>query len=191
VSRAALAALLVLATSAPAAAALYRWTADDGTIHYTSELESIPEARRAAAVEIGHPAARPAPPPAAPSPPGAVVPFVRGGAVVVDASLNGVALRLLLDTGADRTVITPAALARAGLDGRGRPVRITSVTGSAAASLVDVPRLDVAGVHVGPLAVIAHAVPDDALDGLLGRDVLDAFTVTFDAAAGRVTLSPR
>jgi hypothetical protein len=39
--------------------------------------------------------------------------------------------------------------------------------------------------------VIVHAMPSDSLDGLLGRDVLDAFTVTFDAAAGRVTLLPR
>lgn len=190
-TRATLVALLVLATAAPAAAALFRWTAPDGTIHYTSDLESIPEARRPDAVEIGHPTARPAPPPPAPAPPGAVVPFVRGAAVVVEAALNGVTLRLLLDTGADRTVITPGALARAGLDGTGAPVRITGVTGSAAATLVAVPGLDVAGVRVGPLAVIAHAVPGEALDGLLGRDVLDAFTVTFDAAAGRVTLTPR
>jgi predicted aspartyl protease len=192
VRRAVLAVVLVLAAAAPAAAALYRWTAADGTIHYTSDPESIPEARRAAAVEIGHPAARPAPPPPAPAPPGVVVPFVRGGAVVVDARLNGVPLRLLLDTGADRTVIAPGALARAGIDGaRGAPVRITGVTGSAAATLVAVPGLDVAGVHVGPLAVIAHAVPGETLDGLLGRDVLDAFTVTFDAAGGRATLVPR
>ncbi|HEV8586827.1 MAG TPA: retropepsin-like aspartic protease [Methylomirabilota bacterium] len=189
--RSVLALVLVLATAAPAAAALYRWTATDGTTHYTSDLESIPEASRAGAVEIGHPAARPAPPPPLPPPPGAVVPFVRGAAVVVEASLNGIPLRLLLDTGADRTVIAPAALARAGLPWTGAPVRITGVTGSAVATLVSVPRLDLAGVHVGPLSVIAHAVPGEALDGLLGRDVLDAFTVTFDAAAGHVTLMPR
>ncbi len=190
-TRAARAVLLVLATAAPAAAALYRWTSGDGTIHYTSELEAIPEAHRAAAVEIGHPAARPAPPPPVPPPPGAVVPFVRGGAVVVEARLNAVVLRLLLDTGADRTVLTPATLARAGLPATGTPVRITGVTGTAAATLVSIPPLEVAGVHVGPLAVIAHPVPGEALDGLLGRDVLDAFTVTFDAAAGHVTLMPR
>ena len=189
--RAVLVAVLVLASAAPAAAELYRWTSADGTINYTSDAESIPEADRAAAVEIGHPAARPAPP-VPPAPMGAVVPFAGGTPAVVEARLNGVVLRLLLDTGADRTVIAPAALARAGVDSAvGTPVRIIGVTGSAVATLIAVPRLDVAGAQVGPLTVIAHAVPGETIDGLLGRDVLDAFTVTFDAAASRVTLVPR
>jgi len=191
VRRAALVALLVLATATPGAAALFRWTAADGTIHYTGDPESIPEAYRADAVDIGHPAARPAPP-AAPAPPGLVLPLSGGAPVVVEARLNGVLLSLLLDTGADRTVIAPAALARAGIDPAfGTPIRITGVTGTAPATLVAVPRLDVAGARVGPLSVIVHAVPGESIDGLLGRDVLDAFTVTFDAAAGRVTLRPR
>ena len=189
--RTALVALLVLTTATPAAAALFRWTSADGTIYYTSDPESIPETYRAGAIDIGHPAAQPAPP-AAPAPTGVVVPFAGGAPIVVEARLYGVQLRLLLDTGADRTVIAPGALARAGIDpASGTPVRITGVTGSAAATLVGVPRLEVAGAQVGPLSVIVHAVPGDALDGLLGRDVLDAFTVTFDAAAGRVTLLPR
>jgi len=191
VRRVALVALFVLATATPAVAALFRWTAADGTIHYTSDPESIPEAYRAAAVDIGAPAARPAPPAAA-APTGLVVPFAGGAPVVIEARLNGVLLSLLLDTGADRTVIAPAALARAGIDPAfGTPVRITGVTGSASATLVAVPRLDVAGARVGPLSVIVHTVPGESIDGLLGRDVLDAFTVTFDAAAGRVTLLPR
>ena len=190
-TRAALVAVLVLATATPAAAALFRWTAADGVTHYTSDLDSIPEAYRAGAVDIGAPAARPVPP-AAPIPSGLVVPFTGGAPVVVEARLNGVLLRLLLDTGAERTVIAPAALARTGVDpALGTPVRISGVTGSAAATLVAVPLLEVAGARVGPLSVIAHAMPSDSLDGLLGRDVLDAFTVTFDAAAGRVTLLPR
>jgi predicted aspartyl protease len=191
VTRGVLVLLLVLATAPPAAAELFRWTAADGVVHYTSDPESIPEAYRASAVDIGAPTARPAPatPPAAA---GVVLPFSGGAPVVVQARLNGVGLSLLLDTGADRTVIAPAALTRAGIDpALGTPIRITGVTGSAAATLVAVPLLDVAGARVGPLSVIVHAVPSDSLDGLLGRDVLDAFTVTFDAAAGRVTLLPR
>jgi hypothetical protein len=57
--------------------------------------------------------------------------------------------------------------------------------------MVAVPQLEVAGARVGPLSVIVHPIPTDSLDGLLGRDVLDAFTITFDAAAGQVTLVPR
>lgn len=180
--------LLLLAPFA-ATAELFRWTSPDGVVHYTGDLESIPAAFRTSAVDIGAPAPRPAPPPA---PFGAVVPFAGGGPVVVQARLNGVPLSLLLDTGADRTVIASAALARAGIipDG-GTPVRISGVTGSAAATLVAVPLLDVAGARVGPLSIVVHEMPSESFDGLLGRDVLDAFTVTFDAAAGQVRLSPR
>jgi Aspartyl protease/Domain of unknown function (DUF4124) len=182
-------AVLLLAAPTLARAELFRWTAADGAVHYTSDLDSIPEAYRTSAVDIGAPAARPAPPPA---PAGTVVPFAGGAPVVVQARLNGVSLSLLLDTGADRTVIAPTALARAGIspDG-GTPIRISGVTGSAAATLVAVPLLDVAGARVGPLSVIVHELPSESLDGLLGRDVLDAFTVTFDAAAGQVRLAPR
>jgi hypothetical protein len=65
------------------------------------------------------------------------------------------------------------------------------VTGSAVASQVTVPALDVAGTPVGPLSLIVYDAGLGELDGLLGRDVLDAFTVTIDAAAGRATLTPR
>jgi predicted aspartyl protease len=189
--RAALVLLLLLITATPAVAGLFRWTAPDGAVHYTSDPQSIPEAYRASAVDVGAPAPSPAPPTPPPSA-GIVLPFAGGGPVVVQARLNGVSLSLLLDTGADRTVIAPAALARAGVNADGgMPIRISGVTGSAAATLVSVPLLEVAGARVGPLSVIVHAVPTDSLDGLLGRDVLDAFTVTFDAAAGRVTLLPR
>jgi predicted aspartyl protease len=181
----------VLAAVWPAEAGLYRWVDTTGTIHYTSEPDTIPERYRSAARMLEHPRSR-APEPAASPAAGAVVPLESGAPVLVDAHLNGVPLRLVLDTGADRTVISPAALGRAGIDvSRGTPVRITGITGSSTAALVGVPRLDVAGAQVGPLAVIAHVVPGEGLDGLLGRDVLDAFTVMFDAASNRAVLAPR
>ena len=172
---------------------LYTWADDEGTMHYTTDPESIPPKFRAAAREIGTPTPGPvtAPAPAA-EPAGVVVPYT-GGPVVVNASLNGVALRLLLDTGADRTLISPDAISRAGFDTtEGMPVQIRGVTGDAQAVLVSVPRLDVAGTQVGPVAVIVHNLSTSGgVDGLLGRDVLDAFTVTVDSASGRATLLPR
>jgi len=182
--------LVVLATAPAAHAGLFRWTAADGAIHYTSDLESVPEAYRAAVVDVGAPLPRAEAP--SPTPPGTVLSFTGGAPVVVQARLNGVPLSLLLDTGADRTVIAPAAVARAGIDlATGSPVRISGVTGSTAATMVPVQQLEIAGARVGPLSVVVHAVPTDSLDGLLGRDVLDAFTITFDAGAGQVTLVPR
>ena len=123
-----------------------------------------------------------------------------GAPITVEARLNGTALTLIVDTGADRTVISPDALSRAGLAGQpGRPVEVIGVTGSASATLVTVPLLDIAGARIGPLAVIVYALPStlrrglaaDAIDGLLGRDVLDAFTLNVDTASGRATLTLR
>jgi predicted aspartyl protease len=196
-TRIVLATALLLAAASPAAAALYRWVDSAGVTHYTSERNSIPEKYRGSAREVQHPSARTPQPAASPASPaaspttGAVVPLPAGAPIMVEALLNGVPLRLLLDTGADRTVISPAALGRAGIDStQGTPFRISGVTGSSPASLVNVPRLDIAGAQVGPLGVVAFAVPGE-VDGLLGRDVLDAFTVTFDPAQNRATLTPR
>jgi hypothetical protein len=213
VTRVVLAATLLLGIASPVSAELYRWVDSAGVTHYTSDRAAIPEQYRSAAKEIGHPSARapqptaspaspttaPVPPAASPTAPqpaasptsGAVVPLPTGAPIMVEALLNGVPLRLLLDTGADRTVISPAALSRAGIDATvGTPFRISGVTGSSPASLVNVPQLDIAGAQVGPLGVVAFAVPG-GFDGLLGRDVLDAFMVTFDPAQSRATLTPR
>ena len=183
---------LLLALGGPgfALAEVYQWTDAEGTIHYTTDPSSIPPAFRGAVRTIDTPTPGPVMVPA-PAPAGVVVPYT-GGPLIVDASLNGVALRLLLDTGADRTLISPEAMSRAGFDAsRGTPVQIRGVTGEAQAVLVSVPRLDLAGTQVGPVAVIVHALSAAGADGLLGRDVLDAFTVTVDSASRRATLVPR
>jgi len=120
-----------------------------------------------------------------------------GAPITVEARLNGVALTLIVDTGADRTVISPEVIERAGLaGGAGRSVQVIGVTGTSTATLVTLPLLDVAGARIGPIVVVAHPLPStfrgsDAVDGLLGRDVLDAFTLSVDTASGRATLTPR
>jgi predicted aspartyl protease len=128
-------------------------------------------------------------------PAGTTIQFSPGEPIIVAASLNGTQLSLLLDTGADRTLVTPDAMLRAGYgtliaQARGS-VAIIGVTGAANATQVTVQSLDVAGSRVGPLSVLVHDAGLSGLDGLLGRDVLDAFTVTIDTAAGRATLIPR
>jgi len=185
---------LVLALAPPAAAQLYQWTDADGVTRYTNDRESIPPEYRERAREIGSPHARPEEPDraetAATNP--SVIPITGSGPIRTSVSINGVGLTLVLDTGADRTVISPAALARTGLDtGSARAVNIVGVTGSAMAREVMVPLLDVAGERVGPLAVIVHDVGLADIDGLLGRDVLDRFTLTVDSARGRAILAPR
>ena len=185
--------LTMVALASPAAADLYQWTDGDGVRHYTSELASIPEAYREGARDVCSPRVREAPAGESgrDADPG-LIRFSSGAPVVAPVLINGVALRLMVDTGADRTMVSPAAAARTGLpiDG-GRAVRVLGVTGSAMAGEMVVTQLEVAGARVGPLRVIVLDTPSDSLDGLLGRDVLDYFTLTVDGNAGRATLTPR
>jgi clan AA aspartic protease (TIGR02281 family) len=181
-----------LVCALPARAQLYRWTDASGTDYYTTDLASIPPAYRESAKDIGAPTPGPPQPTAPPSPVGLVIPYTAGGPLVVDALINGTPVRLMLDTGADRTLISPAAMARAGIDvSSGTPVQVRGVTGEAMASLVSVPRLDLAGTRVGPVVVVVHTITGQSTDGLLGRDVLDAFTLTMDSAGQRAVLVPR
>jgi len=177
----------------PAAAQLYRWTDGEGTVHYTADLSTIPSPFRAGATLLNSPQARPAPPPDPSAPVSLRV--TPGAPITVEARLNGVPLTLIVDTGADRTVISPAAIERAGLGGQPRrSIQVVGVTGTATAALVTLPLLDVAGARIGPLPVIAYALPaalGGGVDGLLGRDVLDAFTLSVDTASGRATLTVR
>ena len=192
-------ALIVLAgcccLAAPAAGDLYRWTDAEGTVHYTADLASIPPTFRDTATPLNTPQARPIPPPTANEP--VALKVSPGAPITVEARLNGVGLTLIVDTGADRTVISPEVIERAGLaGGAGRSVQVIGVTGTSTATLVTLPLLDVAGARIGPIVVVAHALPStfrgsDAVDGLLGRDVLDAFTLSVDTASGRATLTPR
>jgi len=181
----------VLTTSA--AAELYQWTDDAGVRHYTSDLETIPEAYREGARDMGSPRVREAPAgDTRRTADAGVIRFGSGAPVVAPVLINGVALRLMVDTGADRTVISPSAAARTGLAvDAGRSVRILGVAGSAMANEMVVKHMEVAGARVGPLRVIVLDTPADSLDGLLGRDVLDFFTLTVDSGAGRATLTPR
>lgn len=185
--------LAVGALSAPAAAELYQWTDREGVVHYTQDQAAIPPAYREGARAV--PAPRPRPPAVRAPETGAdptIVPYRAGAPIVVPVRLNGTPLALILDTGADRTVVSPSAIARAGLGGSpGAAVNIVGVTGGSVATEVTVPSIDVGGARVGPLTVLVHELAVAGADGLLGRDVLDAFTLTVDAARGRAVLAPR
>lgn len=189
----ALSLLVLTAFVAPASADLYQWTDGEGVRHYTSDPDSIPEAYRPGARDLGSPRTREAHPgQARPDTDTGMMRFRSGAPIVAAVAINGVGLRLMVDTGADRTVISPAAAERTGLGvAADRQIRVLGVAGSAMAGELLVAQMEVAGARVGPLRVIVLDTPADSLDGLLGRDVLDYFTLTVDGTAGRATLIPR
>jgi predicted aspartyl protease len=114
--------------------------------------------------------------------------------MIADARINASApARLILDTGADRTLISPRALAAAGVS-LSRTVatgKIVGVTGTDRLPYVMIESLEVGGARVGPMPVGAYDMADADADGLLGRDVLDRFNIAIDSARGLVTLSPK
>jgi aspartyl protease len=200
--RAALALILTLLTT-PATAEIVKYTDDRGTTHYVDGIESVPAPYRARAVPLGlSNDGSGAPARGATDAAGLASSSVKGGAtiryapgqrIMVNAIVNGgTTAQLLLDTGADRTMIDPRVLAAAGVS-LARPVGSATVSGVGGAQqiqFVTINSLDVAGASVGRLTVAAHGV-DGAGDGLLGRDFLDHFSVNIDSAKGVVTLTPK
>jgi predicted aspartyl protease len=113
---------------------------------------------------------------------------------MVDVKINGTSTaRLVLDTGADGTLISPRALRAAGVSlvtpiGTGQ---VIGVTGSDRVPFVMVESLEVGDARVVKLPVGAYEIAQAEGDGLLGRDFLNRFNVTIDAVRGLVTLSPK
>ncbi len=195
----------LLADPPEAAAQMYRWIDDQGETHFTLGIDSVPPRYRPKAVLMGEvaepPGSRPAAPaaPAAPPQPGvptggARIRFTPGRPIVVEARINGGAFaRLILDTGADGTVIKPSVLTALGISYRdARPGASQGVGGTVGTLMVRVDRIEVDQAKAGPLMVTSHDIGLGLfVDGLLGRDFLEKFEVNIDYGAGVLTLTPK
>jgi len=192
----------------PAAAEIFRYTDARGTPHYVEGLDSVPQEYRAKAVPMGLRNAPPGAATPAPTTPGgsgaaagapnapkggAAIKYTPGKAIMVDAKINGTTnAKLLLDTGADGTMINPRVLVAAGAS-LSRPAgtsRVTGVAGSDTVTVVVIDSLEIGEARVGRMSVASYDVAG-AGDGLLGRDFLDRFTINIDSTNGVVTLSPK
>jgi Aspartyl protease/Domain of unknown function (DUF4124) len=192
--------LLVLPWTVPADAQIYRWVDENGVPHFADGIDSVPDRYRSKAVPLGMKNA-PAPPTA---PPGAAAPkpasgeatirFTPGQRIMVDVRVNGNAdAKLLLDTGSDKTLISPRALQAAGvrITGPTTTAEVAGATGSGRMQFVEVDSLEIGEARVGRMSVGSQNVPVEGGDGVLGRDFLDQFNMSIDAAKGVVTLSPK
>ncbi|HKX04382.1 MAG TPA: retropepsin-like aspartic protease [Methylomirabilota bacterium] len=126
------------------------------------------------------------------APPAHVIPYTPGRPIIATVRLNGHATaRLILDTGADGSMVKPELLAAAGVD-LSRPAargKMSGVAGTVQVAYFTVD-FEVAG-HRARVPHVAAFYTDDSADGLLGRDFLDRFKVVMDPAAGTVTLTPK
>jgi predicted aspartyl protease len=174
---------------------IYYWVDDQGIQNYTARLESVPEEYRSKAQQLSLPPTPPAPPELKPSPPTnglTRIPFFPGSPVLVKAKINGLEpITLILDTGAERTMISPTVQSRLGLSSENAPpVILKGVTGMGYANSVWVDFIEVGETRVGPLLVIVYAADLKEADGLLGRDFLSRLNVTIDSKEKVITLTP-
>lgn len=180
----------------PAFAQIYRWVDERGTVHYREGLAGVPERYRSQALPLPFsksPLTPAAKEPTAPQPGITKLSFTPGSPILVSARINdGGPVTLVLDTGADRTVVAPLALWRLGISTRDASrVEMKGVTGTSEAEVVRVDSVQVGEAKAGPFLIIAHDAGVKDADGLLGRDFLDKFRVTIDSAEGIVTLAPK
>lgn len=174
---------------------IYYWVDDQGVQNYTTRLDSIPEPYRSKAQALSLPASPPAPEELQPatSPKGITqVSFTPGSPVLVSARINGAGpITLLLDTGSDRTLVTPSALQELGIsaENASRAV-VKGVTGTSYAGAVWVNLVEVGDAKVGPLLIVVHDADLKEARGLLGRDFLAHFHLTIDSKERIVTLTP-
>ena len=185
----------VLAGAASVEAQMYRWTDEQGQVHYSEGLGSVPERSRSTAQPLSYqPPPSPEPSKPAASPPGVEkIPFKLGSPIMVSAKVNGGGpVTLILDTGADTTVINPLALWRLGISTWFAPrAEIRGATGTQRVDVVRIESIEVGQAKAGPLTIMAHDIDFKEVDGLLGRDFLNHFNVNIDTSAGVVTLTPR
>lgn len=179
-----------------ASAQMYRWVDEQGRVHYSQGLYSVPERYRSQARRLSFPKA--------PSRPDAskadrsdsettTISFNPGSPILVSAKINDRGpLTLVLDTGADRTMIAPLPLWRLGISTRNAArSEVRGVTGTTRVDVVRVDSVEVGKARVGPLLIIAYDAEINNADGLLGRDFLNQFSVSIDAKAGVVTIAPK
>ncbi len=189
--------LLALPWPAPVGAQIYRWVDENGVPHFADGIDSVPGPYRSKAVPLGMknaPAAPTSSPGVAPASGEISIRFVPGQRILVDARINGSAeAKLLLDTGADKTLISPRALQAAGvrITGPTTTAEVAGATGSAQMQFVVVESLEVGEAKVGRMSVGSQNLPVEGADGVLGRDFLDQFNINIDAGKGVVTLSPK
>ena len=180
-------------------AQFYRWVDEQGTPHYAEGIDNVPQRYRSVATPLG---LRNSPAPAGPVPGAAKqaastapteIRFVPGRHIIVDARINGgPTVKLILDTGAGGTLISPRALAASGVS-LTRGIRAGKTRGVAKDAEVEVMHvaidsLEVGTARVGRMVVASYDMDMRDVEGLLGQDFLGNFNVTIDSNEGVVKL---
>ena len=125
---------------------------------------------------------------------------ITGGAITVPVEVNGITATLILDTGAQRSVVTEAAVQRLGL--ARDPWVGTTISG--VGGIQRRPNANPRSLTLGGVRLVRRTLNHDTsltvgilprtlagsrvIDGLLGRDFLALFDLDLDVPARRLTL---
>jgi clan AA aspartic protease (TIGR02281 family) len=200
--------LLSLLWVEPADAEIYRWTDEQGRVHFTQSLDRVPAAQRAEAdarakrgTSRSLNRAGGSSDPAAPAPtlrraqrrPGGTlqIPFSRDGTLMrVDAMVNDtLRVPFLVDTGASGISLPSAYAERLGLavGPDTERVQVHTANGIASRALVTLQSVEVGGARV---ELLEATVSPSMSIGLLGGSFFNNFVYSVDAAAGVISLAP-
>ena len=191
-------------------AKIYKWTDNNGKVHFTDNPATIPDAYRhqietqtsstktssgplvprqaRSQPNVSAPASRATRPPRA-----FVVPLKRAGnALFVRATINGfVRAPLMVDTGASLTVIATKTAQRLGLNlDRAAMIPMRSASGVFLAHLTKVRSMRVGDAVVKDVEVVVHDISPGREHGLLGMSFLDHFNVTIHTLQEAMNLRP-
>jgi clan AA aspartic protease (TIGR02281 family) len=179
------------------AADYYRWVDQNGVVHLTDNLHNIPETQRGKAGRIeSNESPRSQPPPVAPPPSKASIPFEKQGQVViVEATLNKkTAVKFVVDTGASYTMISSAVAKELDIDTEQnrKTAPFQTANGIIQAPLVNLESIAVGGIEILNLTAAVHdAIPDAKVAGLLGLNFLSNFRMDIDTQKGVLHLEKK
>ena len=111
-----------------------------------------------------------------------------GNLPLVNLTVNGAAATFLLDTGAERTIVAPAAAKRFGVDAHYEyPRRMRSLDGAVSSGDARLQNIGLGGTALLDFRVLVGSVSlpglgEKPLDGLLGADFFSSFEVDLDLA---------
>lgn len=187
--------LLLLWTTSPCAAEYYRWVDENGVVHFTDNLQNVPEKQRGPATRIKA-TDTPLPEPAKPAPVKASIPIERHGQIVViQAMLNKKrTVKFVVDTGASYTMISSAVARDLDLDltQNQRTMPFQTANGLIQAPLTNLDSITVGGMEIKNLTAAVHdAVPDPQVAGLLGLNFLSNFRMDIDTQKGLLHLEKK
>jgi clan AA aspartic protease (TIGR02281 family) len=188
--------LLMVGTAPSSAAEYYRWTDQNGVVHFTDNLQNVPEKQRGPATRIK---ATDNPPPAEsvkPVPVKASIPIEKHGQIVViQAMLNKKrTVKFVVDTGASYTMISAAVARDLDLDltQNQRTMPFQTANGLIQAPLTNLDSITVGGMEIKNLTAAVHdAVPDPQVAGLLGLNFLSNFRMDIDTQKGLLHLEKK